>query len=71
MCCGSRAMRTTRRTAHGWRPSTWDERSCTHVEIDAASHHVKAAVDGEPAVFDTPLEFRVEPGALRLLVPPA
>lgn len=57
--------------AHGWRPRTWEERPCTHVEIDAATHHVQAAVDGEPALFETPLEFRVEPGALRLLVPPS
>ena len=55
--------------AHGWRPRTWEERSCTHVEIDTASHHVQAAVDGEPALFETPLEFRVEPRALRLRVP--
>jgi diacylglycerol kinase family enzyme len=55
--------------AHGWRPSTWEERSCTEATIDAPSHHVKAAVDGEPALFDTPLRFSVEPGALRLLVP--
>ncbi len=56
---------------HGWRPRTWEERSCTQATVDVASHHVKAAVDGEPALFETPLELSVEPGALRLLVPPA
>lgn len=53
--------------AHGWRPRTWEERSCTQVTIE----HPQAAVDGEPARFDAPVEFRVEPGALRLLVPAA
>jgi diacylglycerol kinase family enzyme len=57
--------------AHGWRPRTWEERSCTQATIDVPGHRVRAAVDGEPALFDTPLEFRVEPGALRLLVPHA
>jgi diacylglycerol kinase family enzyme len=55
--------------AHGWRPRTWEERSCTQASVDVASHHLKAAVDGEPALFDTPLELSVEAGALRLLVP--
>ncbi len=56
--------------AHGWTPRSWEERSCDHVTIDVDGHHVKAAVDGEPALFETPLEFRLEPGALRVLVPP-
>jgi diacylglycerol kinase family enzyme len=56
--------------AHGWRPSTWEERSCEHATVDIDGHHVKAAVDGEPALFETPLEFRIEPLALRVLVPP-
>ncbi|MGH3001485.1 MAG: diacylglycerol/lipid kinase family protein, partial [Gaiellaceae bacterium] len=30
---------------------------------------VAIAVDGEPEVLDTPIEFRIEPLALRLLVP--
>ena len=33
-------------------------------------HRLEAAVDGEPAVFETPVEFRIEPSALRVLVPP-
>jgi diacylglycerol kinase family enzyme len=56
--------------AHGWRPATWEERACDHLTIDAASHRVKAAVDGEPSLFELPLEFRIEPLALRVLVPP-
>ena len=39
--------------------------------IDAVEHTLEAAVDGEPDVLATPVEFRVEPRALRVLVPPA
>ncbi len=39
--------------------------------VDAAEHRLEAAIDGEPDVLETPVEFRVEPGALRVLVPPA
>ena len=56
---------------HGFRRITWEERSCTKLEIGAPQPRVRAAVDGEPAELETPLEFRVEPRALRVLVPPA
>ena len=39
--------------------------------VDAAAQRLEAAVDGEPDVLETPVEFRVEPRALRVLVPPA
>jgi diacylglycerol kinase family enzyme len=39
--------------------------------VDAEEHRLEAAVDGEPDVLATPVEFRVEPRALRVLVPPA
>ncbi|HEY2938396.1 MAG TPA: hypothetical protein VGJ27_01140 [Gaiellaceae bacterium] len=32
---------------------------------------LEAAVDGEPAVLETPLEFSIEPRALRVLLPRA
>jgi len=54
---------------HGLRRVTWDERSGTELEIDVPQHRVEAAVDGEPTVLETPLRFRIEPAALRLLVP--
>jgi diacylglycerol kinase family enzyme len=57
--------------APGWRVSEWDERSRTSLTVDAARHRIKAAVDGEPAAFETPLEFSIQPLALRVLVPPA
>ena len=56
--------------AHGWRRTSWEERSGERFTIDADRHRVKAAIDGEPAVLETPLDFRIEPGALRVLLPP-
>jgi diacylglycerol kinase family enzyme len=45
------------------------ERVAEGFVVDAAAHRLEAAVDGEPDVLQTPVEFRIEPGALRLLVP--
>jgi len=39
--------------------------------VGAEARRLEAAIDGEPDVLETPVEFRVEPGALRVLVPPA
>jgi diacylglycerol kinase family enzyme len=39
--------------------------------VSAQSRRLEAAIDGEPEVLETPVEFRVEPGALLVLVPPA
>jgi diacylglycerol kinase family enzyme len=57
--------------ASGWNPSNWEERLTERLTIDTPPHHVKAATDGEPAELETPLEFRIEPLALRVLVPRA
>jgi diacylglycerol kinase family enzyme len=56
---------------HGFRRITWEEHSCTELEIGSPLPRIRAAVDGEPVELDTPLEFRIEPGALRVLVPGA
>jgi diacylglycerol kinase family enzyme len=56
---------------HGFRRITWEERSCTKLEIGSPLPRIRTAVDGEPVELDSPLEFRIEPGALRVLVPPA
>jgi diacylglycerol kinase family enzyme len=56
--------------AHGLVRSAWDERSYTSLTIDARRPRLRAAVDGEPDVLETPLAFRVEPQALRVLLPP-
>jgi diacylglycerol kinase family enzyme len=47
------------------------ERTGERFVVDAASGRVEAAVDGEPDVLETPVEFRIEPRALRVLLPPS
>ena len=37
--------------------------------IDARAGRLEAAIDGEPQVLETPIEFTVEPQALRVLLP--
>jgi diacylglycerol kinase family enzyme len=39
--------------------------------VEASHARIHAAIDGEPVVLETPLEFEVKPGALRVLVPPS
>ena len=56
--------------AEGLLPETWHERTAERLVIDVAAHRIAAAIDGEPAELETPLEFRIEPRALRLLLPP-
>jgi diacylglycerol kinase family enzyme len=51
--------------------SNWTERSGERFVVDVAAGHLAAALDGEPENLETPLEFRIEPRALRVLVPPA
>ena len=46
-----------------------DERVAECFVVDAAAGRLEAAVDGEPDVLETPIEFRIEPRALRVLVP--
>jgi diacylglycerol kinase family enzyme len=53
----------------GLRRVTWEERSCTELRIDSGPPRLRAAIDGEPVELEPPLDFRIEPGALRLLVP--
>ncbi len=56
---------------HGFRRITWEERSCTELEIGSPLPRLRAAVDGEPMELETPLRFEIEPRALRLLLPRA
>jgi diacylglycerol kinase family enzyme len=37
--------------------------------IDARVSTLRAAVDGEPTVLETPVAFRISPAALRVLLP--
>jgi len=55
--------------ARGLRRLRWTERKAEDVRIETRRSPVHAAVDGEPALLESPLELRVEPLALRLIVP--
>jgi diacylglycerol kinase family enzyme len=56
-------------SADGLLPTRWDERSGASFRIEAA-RPLRAALDGEPIELEPPVEFAVEPRALRVLVPP-
>jgi diacylglycerol kinase family enzyme len=58
--------------AAGLLPTSWEEpRSGAGFTVDSPHSPVRAAIDGEPAELETPLEFTIDPGALRVLLPPA
>ena len=50
--------------------SSWTERTATKLTVNATAGYLRAAVDGEPERLETPLDFSIEPRALRVLVPP-
>ena len=56
--------------AGGLLPTDWDERVGQVFEFDGRSV-LQAAIDGEPVELQLPLVCRLEPGALRVLVPPS
>jgi diacylglycerol kinase family enzyme len=52
-------------------PRDWEERVGDSFRIESASGgRLQAAADGEPSDHESPVELRVEPLALRVLVPP-
>lgn len=53
----------------GLRRITWEDRACEQLEIGSPLPRMRAAVDGEPEELETPLHFRIEKAALRVLVP--
>jgi len=55
--------------ADGVLPTAWRERHAAAFRIELGGGPVRAAVDGEPAVFEPPLVFESLPQALRVLVP--
>jgi diacylglycerol kinase family enzyme len=57
-------------TARGVMPTAWEERAAERLRLDSPDSVVAAAVDGEPAKLEPPLEFRIEPRALCVLLPP-
>ena len=52
-------------------PTAWEERSGERFTIELGRGTVRAAIDGEPVVLETPLEVESLPGALRVLLPVA
>jgi diacylglycerol kinase family enzyme len=56
-------------SADGLVPTRWQERAGEAFTLDGAGV-LRAAVDGEPAELGSPVECRIEPRALRVLVPP-
>jgi diacylglycerol kinase family enzyme len=44
-------------------------RTATRVVVGAQRKHLRVAIDGEDLVLSAPVEFAIEPGALRVLVP--
>ena len=57
-------------SAGGILPTDWDERVGHVFELDGGPV-LEAAIDGEPVEIELPLVCRLEPGALRVLVPPS
>jgi diacylglycerol kinase family enzyme len=51
-------------------PRTWHEQTAERFVVDVAAARLPAAIDGEPVELETPLEFRIEPQTLRVLLPP-
>jgi diacylglycerol kinase family enzyme len=49
--------------------SDWAQWTCTALRVDAAQAELPAGIDGESVVLRPPLEFRLLPRALRVLVP--
>jgi diacylglycerol kinase family enzyme len=49
----------------------WSEQSGERFEVTTRRASLRAAIDGEPARLQSPIEFTIEPRALRVLVPPA
>ena len=50
-------------------PTDWESYSGETFSLDSDADEVRAAFDGEPVVVKPPIELRIEPRALRVLVP--
>jgi diacylglycerol kinase family enzyme len=57
--------------AAGVFPTAWEERIDARFTLELAAGTVRAAIDGEPVVLESPLEVESLPGALRVLLPVA
>jgi diacylglycerol kinase family enzyme len=48
----------------------WARWTTTSFEVDSPGGTLEVGIDGEPVVLDTPIEFGIHAGALRVLLPP-
>jgi diacylglycerol kinase family enzyme len=56
-------------TATGWLPTAWEQRLAPSFEIATGGDRVRAAVDGEPVVLESPVVVESRPRVLRLRLP--
>ncbi len=56
-------------SAAGWLPTSWHDRTSPRFRVELPGAHVHAAIDGEPAELELPLDFESLPRALRCLIP--
>jgi diacylglycerol kinase family enzyme len=49
----------------------FDMLTATSLVVDTPDHHLRVATDGEVTLMETPLHYRIRPGALRVIVPAA
>jgi diacylglycerol kinase family enzyme len=54
----------------GEQEPVWAHWTTTSLEVDAPGGTLEVGVDGEPVILDTPVEFKIHAGALRVLLPP-
>jgi diacylglycerol kinase family enzyme len=55
--------------AAGVWPTAWEERIDERFTIELPDARIRAAIDGEPVVLDSPLELESQPRELRVLLP--
>jgi len=65
------ATRTLARGGRAPAGTGWAQWTTTVLRVEAPLPQLPAGIDGEAATLAAPLEFRVHPRALRVLVPPA
>jgi diacylglycerol kinase family enzyme len=49
----------------------WARWTATRLEVDSPAGRLQVGIDGEPVELETPVEFEIHAGALRVLVPPS
>jgi diacylglycerol kinase family enzyme len=65
------ATRIAARGGRTPRGAGWAQWTTTSLRVEATLARLPAGIDGEAAILESPLEFRLLPQALRVLVPPS